>query len=86
MANLEELRQLEHWLSPSEAGRVLGTTGQWVTHLARDGQVRGIKTSLGWLLHPDDIKAIADERKKKKQAERRRQQRQQRQQKQLQLA
>ena len=84
MANIEELRQLEDWLSPSEAGRVLGTSGQWVTHLARDGQVRGIKTSLGWLLHPDDIKEIADERKKKKQAEKRRQQR--RQQKQLQLA
>lgn len=84
MANLEELRQLEHWLSPSEAGRVLGTSGQWVTHLARDGQVRGIKTSLGWLVHPDDIKTIADERKKKKQAEKRRNQR--RQQKQLQLA
>ena len=84
MASLDELRQLEDWLSPSEAGRVLETSGQWVTHLARDGQVRGIKTSLGWLVHPDDIKAIADERKKKKQAEKRRQQR--RQQKQLQLA
>ncbi len=84
MADLAELRQLEDWLSPSEAGRVLGTSGQWVTHLARDGQVRGIKTSLGWLLHPDDVKAIADQRKKKKQAEKKRQQR--RQQKQLQLA
>jgi hypothetical protein len=84
MARIEELRELEHWLSPSEAGRVLETSGQWVTHLARTGQVEGVRTSLGWLVNPDDIKAIADERKKKKRAEQRRNRR--RQQRQLQLA
>lgn len=76
MARIEDLRELEDWLSPSEAGRVLGTSGQWVTHLARTDQVRGIKTSLGWLVHPEDIKELAQKRKKKQQAEKRRNRRQ----------
>ena len=83
MARIEELRELEHWLSPSEAGRVLQTSGQWVTYLARTGQITGVKTSLGWLVDPDDIKELAQQRKKKKAAERRRNQRKH---KQLQLA
>lgn len=66
MATLEQLRVVEHWWSPSEAGRVLETSGQWVTHLARTGQVRGIKTSLGWLVEPEDIRALAKEKKRKK--------------------
>lgn len=70
MATLEQLRVVEGWWSPSEAGRVLETSGQWVTHLARTGQVRGIKTSLGWLVEPSDIEALAKEKKRKKRAAR----------------
>ena len=70
MATLEQLRVVEGWWSPSEAGRVLETSGQWVTHLARTGQVRGIKTSLGWLVEPADIEALAKEKKRKKRAAR----------------
>lgn len=68
MATLEQLRVVEDWWSPSEAGRVLETSGQWVTHLARTGQLRGIKTSLGWLVDPADVKAMAKEKKRKKRA------------------
>ncbi len=81
MANIEQLRELEKWWSPSEAGRALETSGQWVTHLARTGQIRGVKTSLGWLVDPEDVKKVAAERKRRKRAEQRREQR-----KQLQLA
>lgn len=77
MTRIEDLRELEEWLSPSEAGRIIKTSGQWVTHLAREGEVRGIKTSLGWLVHPDDIKELAQERKRKKRNEERRNQRRQ---------
>jgi hypothetical protein len=82
MTTMEQLKELEGWWSPSEAGRELETSGQWITHLARTGQVRGIKTSLGWLVKPDDIKDLAKEKKKKKRAEQRRRN----QRKQLQLA
>ncbi len=50
------------WLSPSEAGRVLGTSGQWVKQLARRGKLRGVETSLGWLIDPDDVERLASER------------------------
>ncbi len=50
------------WLSPSEAGRVLGTSGQWVKQLARRGKLRGVETSLGLLVDPDDVERLANER------------------------
>lgn len=84
MEDLEKLRELEKWLSPSEAGRELETSGQWVTHLARSGQIRAIKTSLGWLVDPEDVKEMAKLRKKRKRAEER--ERRRRKERQLQLA
>ena len=65
VATLEQLKVIEGWWSPSEAGRVLETSGQWVTHLARTGQVTGIKTSLGWLVDHEGIEALAKEKKRK---------------------
>ncbi len=76
MTELEQLKEIEKWWSPSEAARKLETSGQWVTHLAREGKIRGVKTSLGWLLDPEDVKAMAQERKKKKTQERKRKGRQ----------
>lgn len=59
------LREVENWFSPSEAGEVLGTSGQWVTKLARRGELDAIRTSLGWLLNPEDVDRLARERLKK---------------------
>ncbi len=56
------VEQVATWLSPSEAGRVLGTSGQWVKQLARRGKLRGVETSLGWLVDPDDVERLANER------------------------
>lgn len=63
------LREVESWLSPSEAGEILGTSGQWVTKLARRGELDAIRTSLGWLVNPQDVDRLARERLEK--AERR---------------
>ncbi len=60
-----DLREVESWLSPSEAGGILGTSGQWVTRLARDGKLEGIRTSLGWLVNPADVERLANERLKR---------------------
>lgn len=56
------IEEIATWLSPSEAGRVLGTSGQWVKELARRGKLRGVETSLGWLVDPDDVERLASER------------------------
>jgi hypothetical protein len=56
------VEEIANWLAPSQAGRVLGTSGQWVKQLARRGKLRGIETSLGWLVDPDDVERLANER------------------------
>lgn len=56
------VREVESWLSPSQAGAILGTSGQWVTQLARRQQVEAVRTSLGWLINPDDVERLANER------------------------
>ncbi|PLS84595.1 MAG: hypothetical protein CYG60_17120 [Actinobacteria bacterium] len=64
----EELRgvkEVESWLSPSQAGAMLGTSGQWVTQLARRGELDAVRTSLGWLVNPADVERLANERLKK---------------------
>jgi hypothetical protein len=59
------VREVENWLSPSEAGALLGTSSQWVTRLARDGKLDGVRTSLGWLMTPADVERLANERLKR---------------------
>jgi hypothetical protein len=59
------MREIENWLSPSEAGGILGTSGQWVTKLARRGELDAIRTSLGWLVNPADVERLANKRLEK---------------------
>ena len=56
------VEEVANWLAPSQAGRILGTSGQWVKQLARRGKLRGVETSLGWLVDPDDVERLANER------------------------
>ena len=64
----EEIRgvkEVENWLSPSQAGAMLGTSGQWVTQLARRRELDAVRTSLGWLINPTDVERLANERLKR---------------------
>ena len=56
------VKDVENYLSPSEAGRALGTSGQWVKQLARRGQLDGVETALGWLIEPESVERLANER------------------------
>jgi hypothetical protein len=56
------VREIEDWLSPSQAGALLGTSGQWVTQLARDRKLDAVRTPLGWLVNPADVERLANER------------------------
>jgi hypothetical protein len=58
------VREVENWLSPSQAGAILGTSGQWVTQLARARKLDAVRTPLGWLLNPTDVERLANERLK----------------------
>lgn len=40
----------------------MGTSGQWVTQLARRGELDAVRTSLGWLINPKDVERLAGER------------------------
>lgn len=62
MSEARGIREIEDWLSPSEASKLLGTSGQWVTQLARAGRLDGVRTSLGWLVNPEDVDRLAKER------------------------
>jgi hypothetical protein len=59
------VREVENWLSPSQAGAMLGTSGQWVTRLARRRELDAVRTSLGWLINPADVERLANERLKR---------------------
>ena len=59
------IREIEDWLSPSQAGAMLGTSGQWVTQLARRHELDAVRTSLGWLINPTDVERLAKERLEK---------------------
>ncbi len=56
------VREIESWLSPAQAGAMLGTSGQWVTQLARAGKIDAVRTPLGWLVNPADAERLAKER------------------------
>ena len=59
------VKEIESWLSPSQAGDMLGTSGQWVTQLARKGELDAVRTSLGWLVNPADVERMSRERLEK---------------------
>lgn len=56
------VKDVEDYLTPSEAGRILGTSGQWVKQLARRGELYGVETHLGWLIEPGSVKRLASKR------------------------
>jgi hypothetical protein len=55
-------KDVEDYLTPSEAGRVIGTSGTWVKQLARKGELEGVETHLGWLIEPGSAARVANAR------------------------
>lgn len=56
------IRDVENYLTPSEAGRVLGTSGNWVKQLVHRGEIEGVQTHLGWLIEPESVARAANNR------------------------
>ena len=56
------LREFESWLTPAEAGRVIGMSKQGVVKRLMNNTVRGVKTHQGWLVDPKDAERVKRER------------------------
>ena len=49
------LKELESWLTPAEAGRIIGISKQGMIKRLEEGRQRGVKTLQGWLVDPQDL-------------------------------
>ena len=56
------LKELENWLTPAEAGRVMGMSKQAAIGRLEQQTLRGVKTHQGWLVDPEDAARVARER------------------------
>ena len=55
------IRELEKWLTTSQAASKLGKTRQGVTWMVENRKLRAAKTQLGWLIDPKDVERVARE-------------------------
>jgi hypothetical protein len=53
--NSKDLKELEGWLTPAEAGLIIGISKQAAILRLDAGKLRGVKTHQGWLVDPKDI-------------------------------
>lgn len=53
---------LAAWPTVRDASRRLDVSSVWVTHLLRSGNLRAVKTKLGWLIDPTSVDRLARER------------------------
>ena len=53
---------MENWLTPAEAGEVIGVSKQMTINYLEEKTLRGVKTHQGWLVDPADAKRVARER------------------------
>lgn len=49
------LKELEKWLSTTQAAHVLGWSRQGVINLAKQKRVRAVRTACGWLYDPESV-------------------------------
>ena len=51
-----DLRELEGWLTPTEAAKIIGISRQGMLKRLEEGRQRGVKTHQGWLVDPEALK------------------------------
>ncbi len=52
------LKELEQWLSTSQAARELGKSRQGAMWMAEHKRIRAVKTQAGWLYDPKSVEAV----------------------------
>ncbi len=56
------LEEMQGYLTPHEAGEVVGVSKQTMVKYLEDRFIRGVKTHQGWLVCPEDAERVARER------------------------
>jgi excisionase family DNA binding protein len=56
------IRELENWLTTSQAASKLGRSRQGVTWMVENKKLRAVKTQLGWLIDPKSVEATRDKK------------------------
>lgn len=52
-----DLAELERWLSVGQTAEELGRSRQHVHNMLAARELRGVKTSIGWLIDPASVEA-----------------------------
>ena len=52
-----DLVELERWLGVGQAAEKLGRSRQHIHNLLAARELRGVRTSIGWLLDPESVEA-----------------------------
>ena len=60
------LEEMQEYLTPAEAGAVIGVSKQTMVKWLEDRSIRGVKTHQGWLVDPEDADRVARERAHKR--------------------
>lgn len=53
-----KLKELERWLTSSEAAELLGRSKPYVIGLAKKKRLKGVLTHAGWLFDPDSVEEL----------------------------
>jgi excisionase family DNA binding protein len=59
------LSDMEDWLTPAEAGRLVGISKQAIIKHLEERGIRAVKTHQGWLVDPKDVERFGRERKER---------------------
>ena len=57
-----KLKELERWLTASEAAAIVGISRQALYPYLYDGRLRAVETRAGWLIDPEDADRLRQER------------------------
>jgi hypothetical protein len=52
-------KELQEWLGVGDAREELGRSRQGIRNMLESGELRGVKTRIGWLIDPASVRAFA---------------------------
>ncbi len=52
------IQELEQWLGVGDASKELGRSRQGIRNMLESGELRGVKTKIGWLIDDASVRAI----------------------------
>lgn len=61
---MPSIKEFENWMSVKQVAERLDKSRQGVRHMAEARKIRGVKTSIGWLLDPASVEDLAAKRSK----------------------